>query len=50
MDFLNEYDLEKMLNRLNEACGTDKPLTLAETQEIRGLIEQLAHSQKGKEK
>ena len=40
-DLMEEYAVDGMLDRLNEACGTGAWLTLAETQEIRSFMERL---------
>lgn len=42
---LEDYDLPAMLWRLNDACGADHPLELAERQEIRQLVERLHQEQ-----
>ena len=42
---LADYDLESMRDRLNQACGTNKVLTLEELQDIRSFMERVAHVQ-----
>ena len=42
---LSYYDLLSMRDRLNDACGTGKALSLPELQDIRAIIEDLARQQ-----
>jgi hypothetical protein len=46
-DILEEYDLQEMLDTLNDKCGNGKPLTLNEKQAIRFMVEQLNRAMKG---
>ena len=42
---LSYYDLLSVRDRLNDACGTGKALSLPELQDIRAIIEDLARQQ-----
>ena len=40
-EIVDEYNLGRLLQALNDSCGNGKPLTLQQKQEIRRLVERL---------
>jgi len=45
-EILEEFDLRKMLDALNDSCGRGRKLTLQEKQEIRWMVNRLLVAEK----